>query len=550
MILRPSSTRGFGSAGAQGERQGCAGRRSARWTVALVAGLAAFTATEAGAKVGTLTFRNCVTTELASGPVPTGTGACVAEGPGISTNGTLSGLDNPESVAVSPNGRSLYAVSRFSDSVVRYRRDRDTGKLDYRSCLTGDAQVTIAGCEAIPEATSGGGGSGLDGLESVTVAPDGKSVYVTSRFDDSVFAFSRKPKGFITAVGCVSGDTNTGNLGTGACTTIPTATGGGDNSGLNDPKLKEVAISSDGEWLYAAGDLDDSVATFSRDPSTSVLSYQGCITGEVATGSAGTDACAETPQLGIDGLYSGLDGPRWVELSPDGRSLYVASDNDDAIARLSRNPNTGAVAWDTCVSGNTQTGPAGSGACRLLPDATDGGNGSGIELPRALTLNREHLYAVGANDASLVHFRIKNSGRLEFVRCITASNLAGPGGSGACATIRTASANGFASGLSGVRDLEMKGRHLYTPAQNDDAIATFVRNPSTGRVRFQRCVTGSTDVGPTGSGACAQIPSATAAGLNSGMDGVETIALSREGASLYGASEQDDAIARFKRDRR
>jgi 6-phosphogluconolactonase (cycloisomerase 2 family) len=530
-----------------------AGRRGVRWTVALVAGLAAFTATaaEAGAKAGKLTFRDCVTTETASGPVPAGTGACVAEGPGLSTNGTLSGLDNPESVAVSPNGRSLYAVSRPSDSLVRYKRDTDTGKLDYQYCFTGDTQVTIAGCEAISEATSGGSGSGLDGPEAVTVAPDGKSVYVTSRFDDSVFAFSREPNGFITPIGCVSGDTNTGNLGTGACTTIPSATGGGDNSGLNDPKLKEVAISSDGEWLYAAGDLDDSVATFSRNPSTSVLSYQGCVTGEVETGPAGTNACATTTdQVGLNGQYSGLDGPRWVELSRDGRSLYVAADGDDAVARLSRNRNTGAVAWDTCVSGNTQTGPAGSGACSLLPDATDGGSDSGIELPRALTLNAGHLYAVGANDASVVHFRIKNSGRLGFVRCITGSNLAGPGGSGACAAIRTASANGNGSGLDAIRDLEIKGRNLYTAAQGDDAIATFVRKQDTGRVRFQRCVTGSTDLGPTGNGACAQIPSATAGGLNSGMDGLETIALSREGASLYGAAEQDDAIARFKRTRR
>jgi 6-phosphogluconolactonase (cycloisomerase 2 family) len=529
-----------------------AGRRGVRWTVAVAVGLAAFTAiaAEAGAKAGKLTFRNCVTTETATGPVPAGSGACLAEGPAISTNGTLSGLDNPESVAVSPNGRSLYAVSRFSDAVVRYQRDRDTGALDYQYCFTGDTQVTIAGCEAIPEATSGGSGSGLDGLESVTVAPDGRSVYVTARFDDSVFAFSRQPTGFITPVGCVSGDANTGNLGTGACTTIPSATVGGDNSGLNDPKLKEVAISSDGEWLYAAGDLDDSVATFSRNPSTSVLGYQGCVTGEVATGPAGTNACATTAQLGINGQYSGLDGPRWVELSRDGRSLYVAADTDDAVARLSRNPNTGAVAWDTCVSGNTQTGPAGSDACSLLPDATDGGNGSGIELPRALTLNAGHLYAVGANDASLVHFRIKNSRRLDFVRCITASTLVGPGGSGACAAIRTASANGNASGLDAIRDLEIKGRNLYTAAQGDDAIASFARSRDTGRVRFQRCVTGSTGLGPSGSGACAQIPSAAAGGLNSGMDGLETIALSREGSSLYGASEQDDAIVRFKRERR
>ena len=508
-------------------------------------------ATDAGAKPGKLTYRDCITTETASGPA--GTGACLPGSPAISTDGTQTALDNPESVAVSPNDRSLYAVSRLSDSLVRYKRDRDTGELSYQSCVTGDTQITIVGCEAIADATPGGIGSGLDSPESVTVAPDGKSVYVTSRFDDSLYAFSRKANGFIMPVGCVSGNTNTGSLGTDACTTIPNATAGGDNSGLNDPKLKEVAISRDGEWLYASGDLDDSVATFSRDPSTSVVTYEGCITGEVESGPVGTNACpTTTDQVGFDGLYSGLNGPRWVELSRDGRSLYVAADNDDAVARLSRNPNTGAISWASCVSGNTQAGPLplGSGACSLLPEATDGGVASGIDLPRALTLAGGNLYAVGANDASLVQVKIKNSGRHRFVRCITASTDTGPGGSGACAAIRTASVNAASSGLDAIRDLEMKGRNLYTAAQNDDAVATFVRNRRTGGVRFQRCVTGNTGVGPTGSDACAQIPSATAAGLNSGMDGLETIAVSRDGASLYGLAEQDDAIARFKRDRR
>ena len=145
---------------------------------------------------------------------------------------------------------------------------------------------------------------------------------------------------------------------------------------------------------------------------------------------------------------------------------------------------------------------------------------------------------------------MRKSGRLAFVRCITASSQVGPDGSGACSAIRTASANAITSGLSGVRDLEMKGRHLYAAAQFDDAIATFVGRPATGRVRFQRCITGNSDVGPGGSAACAQIRSATIGGMNSGMDGLETIALSRDGTSLYGAAEQDDAVARFKRARR
>ncbi|KKK58807.1 hypothetical protein LCGC14_3040720, partial [marine sediment metagenome] len=42
-------------------------------------------------------------------------------------------------------------------------------------------------------------------------------------------------------------------------------------------------------------------------------------------------------------------------------------------------------------------------------------------------------------------------------------------------------------------------------------------------------------------------PSAASAGTNSGLDSLQSIALSADGASLYAASPGDDAVARFSR---
>jgi hypothetical protein len=301
--------------------------------------------------------------------------------------------------------------------------------------------------------------------------------------------------------------------------------------------------------VYAAGDLDDSVVRFERDPATSALTFVDCFTGEVATGSAGTQACTNLPQIAINGQYSGIDGPRWVELSRDGRSLYVAADQDDSVARFALNPNTGDLNWGQCVSGDEQTGPGGSGACTLAPDAGGDGSQTGMSLPRAIAVSGEHLYLVAANDVAITTFKLRRSGRPVFQRCLSADADLGPADLGVCGLTPTASVFPQDSGLDGMRDLEIKGRNLYASAQFDSSIVTFNRNPSNGKVSFARCRTGETNTGPTGTGACAPMPLTTGSGDDTGLGGVETVAVSKDGRSAYGGVEGDDAVARFMRKR-
>lgn len=504
-------------------------------------------AATAAAKVGKLTYKECLTTEAESGPA--GSDACSSL---LTPNagGANTGLDNPESVAVSPDGRSLYAVAGDDDAVVRFDRNRRTGKLSFAFCFTGETQTSE--CQTIPSATSGGADSGIDDLEGVVVAPDGKGVYVTSRGDDSVATFKRKHSGFISYVGCVSGDSNTGPLGTNACDTVASATPGGLNSGFDDPKQKELAISPDGESLYAVAEGDDSVLRFRRDPATAKLTFRDCFTGETESGPTGTGACDAIPFTASGGSASGLDAVRWVELSPDGHSLYADSDASDAIARFSRNPHNGKLEWRDCISGDDRTGPTGSDACRQIPSAAPFGTGSGLNFARALVASRKTVYSVGAVDYSLARFKRNiHTGKLTYKGCLSADTDLGPAGTGACSLTPTANAVGDNTGLSQMRDLELSadGRSIYASAQGDSSVVTFKRKPSTGAVSFARCITGDTDVGPSGSGACTAIPAAVQFGLSSGLQGVETVAISPDGRSLYGGVADDDAVARFKRAR-
>ena len=81
----------------------------------------------------------------------------------------------------------------------------------------------------------------------------------------------------------------------------------------------------------------------------------------------------------------------------------------------------------------------------------------------------------------------------------------------------------------------------------DDAVTVLARNKSTGKLTHRRCITGETAAGPSGSGACSEVPSATANGTNSGLDNPQEIALSPDGSSLYMGTSADDSIARFSR---
>src|SRR5262245_56614592 len=149
------------------------------------------------------------------------------------------------------------------------------------------------------------------------------------------------------------------------------------------------------------------------------------------------------------------------------------------------------------------------------------------------------LFAVGAAGAA--------SGDLSYEGCITGETERGPTpGSAACTAIATAQSGGSGSGLNTptAAAVSADGSSVYMVGQVDDSVARFNRNPATGDLAYKGCISGDIATGPSGTTACALIPTAVAGGTNSGLDTPGSVAVSADGASLYVSSTGDDAVVR------
>jgi hypothetical protein len=129
-----------------------------------------------------------------------------------------------------------------------------------------------------------------------------------------------------------------------------------------------VATSPGGAHVYAVGNLDNAVVTFSRNSSTGALTF------------------VEQDRDGVGGV-DGLLGARAVAPSPDGAHVYTAALSDNAIATFSRDGATGAL---TFVEQNKD----GVGGV----DGLEGARGVGAS-PDGV-----HVYVAGFTDDAVVAF--------------------------------------------------------------------------------------------------------------------------------------------------
>lgn len=193
-----------------------------------------------------------------------------------------SALDEPVSVAVSPDGANVYVTAAGSDAVVVFDRAADGG-------LT--QKPGTAGC--ISEA--GGGvcadGTALDRPASVKVSADGSNVYVAAAASNALVVFDRAPDGTLTQkpamAGCIS------ETGAGPCA---------DGSGMF--AAASLAVSPDGRNVYLGGRASYAVNVFARAADGSLTQIPGQ-----------TQCDADT----------GFCAPTSLTVSPDGENIYMTS---------------------------------------------------------------------------------------------------------------------------------------------------------------------------------------------------------------------------------
>lgn len=358
--------------------------------------------------------------------------------------------------------------------------------------------LTPRGCIADPvnnPDACGRTAKGLDGALSAAVSPAGTSVYVAGWSDDALVRFSR--------------DTTTGALTPRGCVAAVSSNPDGcpvTAKGLVQPY--QAVVSPDGTSVYVVGGLG-TIVRFTRNRTTGKLTPAGCI-GDRGNNPQG---CARTAK--------GMDGANGVVVSPDGRSVYVAAYNDDALVRFDRNRITGALTPRGCIAerGSNPAGCARTIAGGLLEPYI----GSVTVSP-----DGRFVYAAGSAGPSIAILRRDaTTGALTPRGCIAdpSNNTEG------CPRTAKGLANPYLLVVS--RD----GTSAYAADYGTSGVVRFARDTTTGLLTYRGCVA---DPAHNDAGCAKTAP---------GLYGTGWVAVANDGRSVYAAGTVGNAIVRFGRDR-
>jgi 6-phosphogluconolactonase (cycloisomerase 2 family) len=234
---------------------------------------------------------------------PANPGALLAN-PCIATAGADNGcangnaLKNVMGLALSPDGKTLYASAADSGAVDWFSVDPATGALTQAGCLLGNAPPGPCGSSQM-----------VQGPTSLAVSPDGQNVYVADS-SSTIIALAR--------------NTSTGALTDGSCYDSPPDTSDATRAQDQpaDPcshadaldSVTSVAVSPDGSTVYSAGDGE--LAVFKRDAAQAgALSETACV-------AAGDSTC---------GSLTGASGNAALAVSPDGQTVYAATSDSSSL---------------------------------------------------------------------------------------------------------------------------------------------------------------------------------------------------------------------------
>jgi DNA-binding beta-propeller fold protein YncE len=236
---------------------------------------------------------------------------CVSQRPG---GGCAVGraLNEPTSVAVSPDGAHVYVTGRrFPSGVAVFDRATD-GSL---------AQPAgTAGCVTHRGASDCAAARALASPEEVAVSPDNRFVLVASMRSNAVIVLAQGPEGLSQAEGAAGCIANGG--GTEGCA---------PGRGLAGPV--DLAVTRDGRNVYVASSIGDAIAILARNRTTGVLSQAPGRAGCISQGGGG-GRCIRGRAL--DEVWS-------VAVSPDGRNVYGVSAKVNMLGAMARNPSTGGL---------------------------------------------------------------------------------------------------------------------------------------------------------------------------------------------------------------
>lgn len=296
----------------------------------------------------------------------------------------------------------------------------------------------------------------------------------------------------------------------------------GDVENLLSPS--GVAVSPDGQHVYATASLSDALVAFRRDATNDTLTF------------------LESLQDGVGGVF-GLLQASAVVVSPDGRHVYTTASADDALVVFRRDATPDTLGFAHVEMQNV-------------------GGVFGLDSPVALTVspNGRYVHVASSSSNALTVFRRSASHDdlvLVDVEREGDDGLSGMVGATAVAAspdsefVHVAARDddtisvfrrdgtlddfvlvdqvGGIAGLSGVSDLVVSpdGRHLYSTAAIDSRVSVFDRD-ALGQLSL---ITTYVDNGNGGTA----------------LAGAEAIAISPEGTLLFVASPVESAVTVYHR---
>lgn len=457
----------------------------------------------------------------------------------VNNSGGITRMNGPRDVSVSADGERVYVGAQFGHSVLAFDRDSNRSSASFGSLVL--VETRTDGLDGV---------DGLNTVYAVAVSPDSRHVYAAGFGDNAVPSFIVGTGSSCSASG--GGDIDDlVDLGRGGTLVYrvtarirPDATGTLENTATVTlpPRVSDSNpannTADDSTTLTPRADLsvsktNDRVSVVAGDAVTYEVVVRNAGLSNIASNLTLTDILADTAgfvqssvqwsciasgsgaldfveaQIEGTGGISGLDGVSSLALVPDsdgggplGAYLAGASVLDDSLVLFERDEVDGRltqvahVAHGSTLNGQTVAGLSGA---RAVAASTDG----------------KFLYVVARTSDALSVFKLDAAA-----------------GTVPLALVQTVTGT---LGLDQAVHVLVVGNHVYVAGANDDAIAVYVRDPLTGLVSHveseQNGINDALDAG----------------GVVAGLDGVEFLVASPDGAHLYALSGAGGSIAAFDR---
>jgi DNA-binding beta-propeller fold protein YncE len=341
-------------------------------------------------------------------------------------------------------------------------------------------------------------GIATQGLDSLTLSPDGKQLYATAPGSSAVDVFAPGLAGALTETSCLMVDSPPGLCGASTLMSAPTG----------------LAISPDGRDVYAA-DSDDGgkIDMFSRDPSSGALTVLGCIdnlpppekheegNGE-EEGEEGHEPTPADPCTSVPGLPSVEE----IAVSADGSAVYAIGAESAVV--FSRDPSTGKLTEVSCADGEDSHCTSfptldGVDGAALSPDGREvyvTAKGSdavmAFGLGAAVTTSQASATSAGMARVAVAcprGLRRSCTGRLSLLRSLSGKRVHGRHGRRAVRRIAAGDSGAFSirpgADATIAVHIASSSRQLLLTHRSVRLMAVVVANPSAGGSGFGRPVT-------------------------------------------------------------